>query len=108
MSDAAAPPDAEVRIVPAGELSIYTVAEIHAQLAEAIKTGGRVNLDLSEITEMDTAGLQLLLLAVRDPHADVAFLVPSPAVRRLVRLANVGHLIAAADITPDGEPGGAS
>ena len=51
-----------------GELTIYRAAELKdALLAEAALPGGR--LDLGGVTDIDTAGLQLLLLARREAAA---------------------------------------
>lgn len=44
-----------------GELTIYTAAETLARLRESLKGQGVCNLDLSGVTEIDSAGLQLLL-----------------------------------------------
>lgn len=55
------------RILPAlaveGELSIYRAAELKPVLLEHAMRGAPV--DLSAVTLLDTAGLQLLLLAAR-------------------------------------------
>lgn len=53
----------------AGELSIYRAAELAQSLAAwhvaTCDAHPHVTLDLSEVTEMDSAGLQLLLSLVR-------------------------------------------
>jgi anti-sigma B factor antagonist len=50
----------------AGDLTIQTAAETKATIMAALDDGGDLDLDLSELTELDTAGLQLLLLARRE------------------------------------------
>lgn len=52
----------------AGELTIYTVAEIKAPLLAATAQAS-VELDLSQVTEIDCAGLQLLMLLKREAKA---------------------------------------
>lgn len=49
-----------------GELTIYTVAELAAALLPQIGATPRLHLDLSQVTEMDGAGLQLLALIQRE------------------------------------------
>ncbi|MBT2341616.1 MULTISPECIES: STAS domain-containing protein [Pseudomonas] len=49
-----------------GELTIYTVADLSAQWLPRLGATPRMDVDLSQITEMDGAGLQLLLMALRE------------------------------------------
>ncbi|MBV4455744.1 MULTISPECIES: STAS domain-containing protein [Pseudomonas] len=49
-----------------GELTIYTVAELAAALLPHIGAAPRLQLDLSQVTEMDGAGLQLLAVIQRE------------------------------------------
>ncbi|WP_338477369.1 STAS domain-containing protein [Pseudomonas trivialis] len=49
-----------------GELTIYTVAEVAAALLPQLGTAPRLALDLSQVTEMDGAGLQLLAVIHRE------------------------------------------
>lgn len=79
-----------VKIALTGELTIYMVVEIKERLAEAMKVADQIEVDLSGITEMDTAGLQLMLIAKNNPGKEVRFVNHSPAVLRLVDLANLG------------------
>ena len=76
-----------------GELTIYTVAEIKAGLAEAMAGADEIEVDLSGVDEMDTAGLQLMLIAKRNPGKTVRFANHPPTVRRLVDLANLGGIL---------------
>ena len=46
-----------------GEMTIYNALEIKLRLMEAVGRGANPEIDLSAITEVDTAGLQLLILA---------------------------------------------
>ena len=77
------------RVALTGELSIYSVAEIKAGLSEAMSSANEIEVDLSGITEMDTAGLQLMLIAKRNPGKQVRFANHPAAVLRLVDLANL-------------------
>ena len=49
------------RITADGPLTIYTVGELKAAFLDAIPLDGAVELDLSAVSEIDTAGLQLVL-----------------------------------------------
>ena len=51
-----------------GELTIYRAAELAAAMKAAlaeVPAGAALELDLAEVTEMDSAGVQLLLAARR-------------------------------------------
>lgn len=45
------------------EMTIYTAAEMKAQLMSELERNAELELDLSQVSEIDTAGLQLLILA---------------------------------------------
>ena len=50
----------------AGELTIYNAIEIKDKLMEALKQHKEMEIDLAKVTEIDTAGFQLLLLAKQE------------------------------------------
>ena len=53
-----------------GEMTVYTASQIKQPLVDAIAHGpANVRLDLSGVTEFDTAGMQLLLMIYRELHA---------------------------------------
>ena len=58
--------DDTARVGIEGELTIYTVAELAAALLPQIGATPRLELDLSQVTEMDGAGLQLLAVIQRE------------------------------------------
>lgn len=49
-----------------GELTIYTAADLAAQWLPHLGATPHMALDLSQVTEMDGAGLQLLLMVQRE------------------------------------------
>jgi anti-sigma B factor antagonist len=49
-----------------GELTIYRAAELQPVLLDAVRTHDAPAFDLSTVTEFDSAGLQLLLVAQRE------------------------------------------
>ena len=75
-----------------GDLTIYHAAEIKQRLIEGIRAGAVLELDLSHVAEMDTAGLQLLALAKRESqkldHA-LRIVGHSPAVREVIEFLNL-------------------
>lgn len=78
------------RVTLTGDLTIYTVAEIKAGLAEAMSRATDIEVDLSGVTEVDSAGVQLMLIAKGNAGTKVSFTKHTKSVLRLVDLANVG------------------
>lgn len=91
------------RIQLEGELTIYTAAELKEKIASALQAGQPIEIDLSQIGEMDTAGLQLLLLAQRESATrklPITFVEPSQAVTDTLQLCGMSdHFAAAATAT---------
>ena len=52
-----------------GELTIYTAADLKGRLLEALAVASPLEIDLSQVREIDSAGLQLLMLAKREAAA---------------------------------------
>lgn len=72
-----------------GELTIYTAAELKEKIAGALQAELPIEIDLSQIGEIDTAGLQLLLLAKREcatRNKAIEFSQPSQAVLDTLQL----------------------
>jgi anti-sigma B factor antagonist len=69
-----------------GELTIYRAAELKTLLLEALEGAIALELELSGVTEIDSAGVQLLMLAKR--HAQ--------SLGRELRLA--GHSAAVVEV----------
>jgi len=53
-----------------GDMTIYRAHELMQQLLEAFGRSANVEIDLSGVTELDTAGLQLLMLAKKVAQAN--------------------------------------
>lgn len=49
-----------------GELTIYTAAELKGKIVAALEAKQPIEIDLSQVDEIDSAGLQLLILAKRE------------------------------------------
>lgn len=77
----------------AGELTIYAAAEAKARLLAPLAECRDVAIDLAGVCEIDSAGLQLLILAQREARAagrSLRLADPSPAVAELIRLYGLG------------------
>lgn len=57
------------RLAIEGELSIYTAGQWKKRLHDLIDQGGSLELDLGAVQELDTAGLQLLIMAKKEATA---------------------------------------
>lgn len=75
-----------------GEMTIYTAAEIKPLLLSLIDGTEEAELDLSRVSEIDTAGLQLLLLIKQEASRKekvLRFSGHSPAVVASLDLCNL-------------------
>jgi anti-anti-sigma factor len=80
-----------------GELTIYRAAELKPVLLDAVRTMDAPAFDLSAVTEFDSAGVQLLLMARREAARlgkTLALPDAAPAVRDTFALLG---------LTPEGE-----
>lgn len=57
------------RLKVSGELTIYHSAQLKDELATQFARGGKLELDLSEVSEFDSAGFQVLALFHREAIA---------------------------------------
>jgi len=75
-----------------GEMTIYRAAELKRTLLTPIVEAAVVEFDLSRVTELDSAGVQLLMLAKRTAqsrHSQMRLVAPSPAVLDVLDLLNL-------------------
>lgn len=89
-----------------GEFTIYTAAEQGARLQGHLAECASLDLDLSAVSEIDSAGIQLLLWAARRAGAQggrLRLLGHGDAVTAAVRLLQLDALLASADQTQDAE-----
>lgn len=87
----------------AGEFTIYAAAEAKAPLLAPLAECREVVIDLAGVSEIDSAGLQLLLLAQREARAAglaLSLAAPSRPVAELIALYGLAACFAAA---PSGE-----
>lgn len=72
-----------------GEMNIYRAAELKQELLAPLAPGATVEIDLSGVTDLDTAGLQLLMLAKKTANAtgaELRLVAHSPVVVDVLEL----------------------
>ena len=77
------------RIAIEGEMTIYRAADLKVTVLEALRKARVLEIDLSGITELDIAGLQVLMLAKQAAAADqreLRLLRHSPAVMEIFEM----------------------
>ena len=71
------------------DMTIYTAAELKPMILGALRESATQQIDLSGVAEMDSAGLQLLLVAQREAatmRCHLQFVNPSRAVAEVLNL----------------------
>ena len=96
-------------LVLEGELTIYGAAELQTRLIAALADAPEgLEIDLSGVTELDSAGVQLLMATHRAARASdrtVTLCAPSDAVRDVFALFDLASFFDMATAgSPQGEP----
>ncbi len=79
--------DTIARLSIAGDMTIYSAGDLKQALLSASQGSRTVELNLANVTDLDTAGIQLLVLVKREADRDQkAFVIiePSDAVRAVL------------------------
>jgi anti-sigma B factor antagonist len=74
------------------DLTIYHAMDHKTKLLDALGATQSLELDLSQVSEIDTAGLQLLILAKREAALQqkaLSIVAHSPAVRQTLDFCNL-------------------
>lgn len=81
-------PDGDrIRIALEGELDLSNSKTVETPLREAIASGRDVLIDLDLLTFIDSTGISLLVMALREKEGGLSFVrSQSPEVRRLLDL----------------------
>lgn len=84
-----------VVIRASGELDIATVGLLQTCLENAARDGGPVEVDMTEVTFMDSSGLRALIIEreAADGAGRGFVVIPSEAVRRLITIAGLADFI---------------
>lgn len=75
-----------------GEMTIYRAAELKQTLLEALAGQAALDIDLAGVTEIDTAGVQLLMLAKKtagERQCELRLGAHSEAVTQVFELLNL-------------------
>lgn len=76
-----------------GELTIYRAADLKTALLAALRETQVLEVNLAGVTELDTAGLQVLMLAKQTAQADkreLRLVQHSPAVVEIFQMLDLG------------------
>lgn len=93
-----------------GEMTIYAAAELKDKLVAPVADGAETEINLSRVTEIDTAGLQLLILAKRQAAGEARVLRlagHSQPVLDLLELYNMSAFFGDPVVIPANERGSA-
>ena len=71
-----------------GDMTVYAASELKTALLAEV-AAGNCALDLSQVQEFDTSGLQLVLLLKRELQGKLQIVACSPGVRATLELMNV-------------------
>ena len=94
------------QLAPEGELTIFTAADLKAQLAAALEVSPELEINLSQISEMDSAGLQLLIVAKNECQArngSLRLTGHSPAVMEVLDICNMAAFFGDPVVIPSRE-----
>ena len=82
------------KISLAGELTIYQAGEVYEKLRKQFSSCECMEIDLHEITELDTAGVQILLSLKEAANVEskkISLSLHSEAVIEVFELLNIAH-----------------
>jgi anti-anti-sigma factor len=80
------------RLAITDDLTIYHALALKQQLLSALEDADIVELDLAQVAEIDSAGLQLLILAKRESDRQgkqLSIVAHSPEVRQTIDFCNL-------------------
>ncbi len=84
--------DGTERMTIKEDMTIYHAESLKAALMRGIERSTLLELDLSQVTEIDSAGIQLLMLAKRESQSrakTLSITAHSPAVHELIDFFNI-------------------
>lgn len=90
---AARPKKSKAKVLKiSGEMTIYRAEELKQTLLGALQHPGKLDIDLSGVSELDTVGVQLLMLTKKTAQAsqsELSLIHHSPAVLDIFELLNL-------------------
>jgi anti-anti-sigma factor len=97
--------DGALHLILDGPMTIYNAGEVKAQLLDALRSAAIIELDLSHVGEMDTAGFQLLVMAKRESQRlenTLRLVAHSPTVREVIDFYNMDAFFGDPVVIPAG------
>ena len=91
-----------IRVDLIGDLNIFNAGEQKQRLLEALNGGDTLEIDLSQVTEIDSAGAQLMLAAKREAemrNKALRFVGHSAAVLAVLELCDIAGQLGAGQTT---------
>jgi anti-sigma B factor antagonist len=92
----------------AGDLNIYAAASAKQELLQALAAVDQLQIDLSQVEDFDSSGVQLLLLLKREAgrqRKQLEFVAHSFVVREVIDLLNLGAQLGDPLVIPRHEEG---
>lgn len=84
------------RLALSGEMTIYRAAELKLQMLDSLNAAETLEIDLSAVSELDSAGVQLMLLLQREASANgktMTWTHHSEAVSEVLTLLNLDSML---------------
>ena len=94
------------RLAIADDLTIYHAIALKEQLLGNLKDHAAIELDLSRVSQIDTSGIQLLMLAKRECQKldkTLSIVAHSPAVHELMDFYNIAGYFGDPLVIPAGQ-----
>jgi len=88
--------DPELQLKIENEMNIYQAATLSTLFLDALSKNRPIAIDLSGVMEIDTSGLQLLLVWAREARQGerpIRFLNPGPAIREALAFCRLESLL---------------
>ena len=84
--------DGALHLILEGQMTIYNAGDVKARLLNGARRAAVLEVDLSHVGEIDTAGIQLLVMAKRESQrlgTTLRIVAHSPAVREVIDFYNM-------------------
>lgn len=84
--------DQGTAITPTGEIDLNSSPALRKEIVQGVKSGGKVTLNLSSVTYMDSSGVATLVEGLQSSNAkkqSFTLIAPSEAVMKVLKLAKL-------------------
>ncbi|MGX6600684.1 STAS domain-containing protein [Micromonosporaceae bacterium Da 78-11] len=102
--------DDTITVIPEGDISLETIATMREVLRQVVESreGGHIDVDMSEVTFLDSSGIGMLVAAKRAAAAKGTALMltePGPMIRMVLEISNLHEFLIKAP-ADQGSPAG--